>query len=113
MKQTKEEKFIQIGIKKDGKVIKSEEYSIGDFFGNVYTIPDITVPDVKINLFNIIFKTKAINNYLMNLREELIKMNRATQESMMEKAIRITNMKEFGKKTKYPLKNRFEQLDKK
>ena len=109
MKQnkSKEEKYIQIGIKKDGKVIKSEEYSIGDFFGNIWSTPEIIMP--KIKFFDMIFGIKKLINSIYGL---IAKVNRQTQKAMMEKAIRITNMKEFGKKTKYPLKNRFEQLDK-
>lgn len=110
--KSKEEKFIQIGIKKDGKVIKSEEYNIGDFFGNIYAIPKIRVPNVKITLFEMIFARKTVNQYITDLYESIAKMNRHTQEAMMTRAIQIINCKEFGKKSKIT-GNRWEEFDKK
>ncbi len=112
MKQikSKEEKYIQIGIKKNGKIIKSEEYSIGDFFGNIFTIPTVIVPNIKITLLDMIFRRKTVNQYISNLFNSVSKMYDKTQQASMEKAIRITNCKEFGKKAKIT-GSRWEEFD--
>jgi len=98
--KNKLQKFVQLGLRRNGRIVKNEQYSLEKFIALTTTYMPSGIFRIKPTLFNRLFRWR----YLINVATAI--STNSNNNNYRSKISRLIDKDNFGRKneTLYPLK---------